>query len=106
MTPERTLELLPVMEHFAEGGKVQFLDVGKEYEEWADTNSPNWVHSTKYRKAPEPRVFYVNFYKKTSLGWSNGLPGFHDTKEQAIKSAVPGIEETAVKFVEVLDETD
>ncbi len=101
MTPDRAKDLLPLFEHFANGGEIQsqpdsaLADVDLA---WRDNPDPKWCIDCMYRKKPEPRIQYINFY-------DSGSNCAHDTPERAINSS-HGDGETAVKFVEVLDETD
>ncbi len=99
MTPERTKELLPVMEHFANGGVVQTSSQIVPNPGWIDDYNPLWSVSQNYRKKPKPREIYLNF-----IGAS--IPLHYSTKGEALEDTYPGITERAVKFVEVLDETD
>ena len=52
MTREQSKELLPIIQAFAEGKTVQFLDGGK----WADVYETDFHESpVKYRIKPEPK---------------------------------------------------
>ena len=52
MTREQAKELLPIIQAFAEGKAVQFLDGGK----WADVYETDFHESpVKYRIKPEPK---------------------------------------------------
>ena len=52
MTKEQAKELLPIIQAFAEGKTVQFLDGGK----WADVYETDFHESpVKYRIKPEPK---------------------------------------------------
>ena len=52
MTREQAKELLPIIQAFAEGKTVQFLDGGK----WADVYETDFHESpVKYRIKPEPK---------------------------------------------------
>ena len=52
MTREEAKELLPIIQAFAEGNTIQFLDGGK----WLDVYETDFHESTyKYRIKPEPK---------------------------------------------------
>ena len=52
MTREEAKELLPIMQAYAEGKTIQFLDGGK----WADVYETDFYQSPgKYRIKPEPK---------------------------------------------------
>ena len=57
MTPERAKELLPIIEAYANGAKIQSRS---DDEEWRDDSYPLF-NSTSYefRIKPEPREFWV-----------------------------------------------
>lgn len=55
MTREKTRELLPVMQGFADGKQIQFFDEG----EWKDVDLPGWMSETQYRIKPELRSYWI-----------------------------------------------
>ena len=62
MTPERTKELIPLFDHFAEGGAIQSHPNLKNIDlPWRDNPNPQWCDDCVYRKKPEPREIYLNF---------------------------------------------
>ena len=97
MTPERTLELLPVMEHFANGGEVQSIPIEGVAFVWVDEPGPSWSRLRKYRKKPEPRVMLVTFKEDGSY-----VSRLSEELTASFGRRLP----LPVKFVEVLDETD
>lgn len=63
MTPERTKELLPVMQAFADGKTLEYRL--SENHPWSTLSAPWWVSTGDYRIKPEPpkpREFWVNIY--------------------------------------------
>ena len=50
MNRERTKELLPIIQHFAEGGDIET----KWREGWVANNDPTWTGGLGYRKALKP----------------------------------------------------
>ena len=66
MTPERAKELLPIIEAFSKGDKIQFLQ-DKEKNFWQNTSTPNWMDDVQYRIKPQrARIWYdklTQFYK-------------------------------------------
>ena len=67
MTREQAKELLPIIQAFAEGKTVQFLDGGK----WADVYETDFHESpVKYRIKPEPKY---RPFKTTEECWNEML---------------------------------
>ena len=61
MTPERAKELLPIIEAFSKGAKIQFLQ-DKEKNFWQNTPTPNWMDDVQYRIKPQrARVWLDNY---------------------------------------------
>lgn len=57
MNREQTLEAIKVMQHFADGGEVEFCNQGM----WCCAGSPTWeLNRLKYRIKPKPLEFYVD----------------------------------------------
>ena len=57
MTPERAKELLPIIEAYASGAKIQSR---RDDEEWRDDSYPLFNSmSYEFRIKPEPREFWV-----------------------------------------------
>ena len=55
MNRERAKEVLPIIEHFANGGEVQWFDGA----DWMDTLNLKDIESLSYRLKPEPAVVYL-----------------------------------------------
>lgn len=64
MTREEAKELLPIIQAFAEGKTVQFMDnnIGK----WIECNKPSFYGDIKYRIKPEPKF---RPFKTTAECW-------------------------------------
>lgn len=60
MTPERTKQLLPVFEAFANGKRIQVFN--DEEAVWEDVDSPMWLDELNYRVAPAQIEGYLNVY--------------------------------------------
>ena len=54
MTRERAKELLPIIQAYAEGKKIQSLSSAG----WEDINDPLFRSHSEYRIKPEPREWY------------------------------------------------
>lgn len=52
MTREEAKELLPVIQAFAEGKKIEYSNDG---ENWTETVTPTWDTNCVYRIKPEPK---------------------------------------------------
>ena len=81
MTKEQAKELLPIIQAFAEGKTVQFLDGGK----WADVYETDFHESpVKYRIKPEPKYrpfesaqeCIEEMRKHEPFGWVKDKPEF------------------------------
>lgn len=57
MTREQAKELLPVIQAYAEGKEVQFLDAYDK--SWCDCSEAGFNVQTKWRVKPEPREFWL-----------------------------------------------
>lgn len=58
MTREETKEIVKVMQHFADGGEVEVLGVGRN--DWNVIHDPKWnFKECQYR--PKPKSEYVSF---------------------------------------------
>ena len=53
MTREEAKELLPVIQSFAEGKKIEYYDY--DGDDWIETSTPIWQVGVKYRIKPEPK---------------------------------------------------
>ena len=53
MDRERAKELLPIIQAFAEGKKIECSVKGDDA--WSDTFHPTWIDSRDYRIKPEPK---------------------------------------------------
>ena len=54
MTREKAVELLPIIEHFANGGDVQYED-GDDSNLWYDISCPSWCDFITYRIKPDTK---------------------------------------------------
>ena len=88
MTPERAKELLPIIEAFSKGAKIQFLQ-DKEKNFWQNTSTPNWTDDVQYRIKPQrARIWYDKFnqFYKVSIenNWKyiENLPFFGGWKSE------------------------
>ena len=81
MTREQAKEILPIIQAFAEGKTVQFLDGGK----WADVYETDFHESpVKYRIKPEPKYrpfesaqeCIEEMMKHEPFGWVKDKPEF------------------------------
>ena len=58
MNRERTKELLPVMQAYVDGAKIQTKL--SHQREWHDISDPGWASLSAYRIKPKPREFWIN----------------------------------------------
>ena len=78
MDIERTKELLPIIQAFAEGKKIECSVKGEDA--WSDTFYPTWIDSRDYRIKPEPKYRPFNdaeecweeMQKHQPFGWIIG----------------------------------
>ncbi len=85
-------EKIAVMQAFAGGKKVEFLDANGK---WTPVSNPTWNWSLgDYRVKHEPRVIWVNEY----LGTTNC--GIAYLNELVAKEAALACTRTAVRYVE------
>lgn len=90
-----TKEMIAVMQAYEAGYKIQFMD--KDDSKWIIASTPSWnFEEYYYRVKPEPRVIYLNEYKRHDFNGSIAV----DTPEKARKNAAPDAIRTAVRFVE------
>ena len=74
MTREQAKELLPIIQAFAEGKTIQYLD---KIDGWRDYNDPSFCGNLKYRIKPEPKHRPFNdqeecwneMHKHPDFGW-------------------------------------
>ena len=52
MNRERAKELLPIIQAFVDGKKIEYSNDG---EEWSETETPTWDTDLVYRIKPEPK---------------------------------------------------
>lgn len=72
MTRGEAKELLPVIQAFAEGKKIEYYD-----DEWIETSTPVWQVGVKYRIKPEPKYkpfknqeeCWQEMHKHPDFGW-------------------------------------
>lgn len=64
MNRERAKEMLPIIQAYAEGKKIEFFD--KHYDEWREISDSGLgvglVCDAIYRIKPEPRYVWLNVY--------------------------------------------
>jgi hypothetical protein len=53
MTREETQERIDVMQHYADGGDVEYLN---PINEWVQSNNPIWGASTQFRIKPDTEI--------------------------------------------------
>lgn len=85
---ERLEELMPIMQAWLEGKKLQWQRHGQWDGQWEDViGSPYWEDGVTYRVAPEKKVLegWVNIYPDNPY---NQAPAFHKTKEWADENAL------------------
>ena len=78
MDIERAKELLPIIQAFADGKKIECSVKGEDA--WSDTFYPTWVDSRDYRIKPEPKYRPFNdaeecweeMQKHQPFGWIIG----------------------------------
>lgn len=74
MTREEAKELLPIIQAFAEGKTVQYLD---GIDGWRDYNDPSFCGNLKYRIKPQPKYrpfksqeeCWQEMHKHPDFGW-------------------------------------
>ena len=84
MNREQAQELLPIIQAFAEGKTVQYLNgsVGK----WSDAVTPSFFTQYQWRIKPEPREFYLIEDLKTGIFEKiNGDNPYNPETHQVIK---------------------
>lgn len=75
MTREEAKELLPVIQAFAEGKKIEYHDDNDD--EWIETSTPVWQVGVKYRIKPKPKYrpfknqeeCWEEMHKYPNFGW-------------------------------------
>jgi len=83
MTPEQAKKLLPVIQAFAEGKKVQWRPSARSL--WSTVNTPSFHPDHEWRVEPEKIVKWVNIYGTID----HPVPGnFYDSKEKADREAM------------------
>lgn len=54
MNREQAKKLLPIIQTFVEGGKIEYRELGEEH--WSGTSTPTFnIESNEYRIKPEPK---------------------------------------------------
>lgn len=96
MDRERAKELLPIIQAFAEGKKVEMalFDNDGAISEWADVHFPKWLDNHIYRIKPEPKYrpfedaeeCWEEMQKHKPFGW---LINKHNHGRQIIESMGP-----------------
>jgi len=93
MNRERAKELLPVIQAFAEGKKIQYESPDNV---WSDDFQPDWSFA-RYRIKPEPRVFWASLYNSV-----DGYGYLYGKKEQADDySSLTNVE--TIKLIEAIE---
>jgi len=87
MTPERAKELLPIIEAFANGKKVQWRL--RKSDTWCNTDDPGFSERFEYRIKPEPRMFWINVYPHIMTAWDSEKRARGAADTGAIRIAVP-----------------
>jgi hypothetical protein len=54
MTREETQERIEVMQHYADGGEVEFFNI--QYNTWYGVGKPSFSDGTKYRIKPDTEI--------------------------------------------------
>jgi hypothetical protein len=84
MTPEQAKRLLPVIQAFAEGKKVQWRPSGRSL--WSTVNTPSFHPDHEWRVEPEKIVRWLNLYGNSENPVAGG---FYDSKFEADQFAEP-----------------
>ena len=74
MTREEAKELLPIMQAFVDGKKIEYSNDG---EDWIETETPTWDTDYVYRIKPEPKYrpfktqeeCWNEMHKHPDFGW-------------------------------------
>ena len=82
MDRERAKELLPIIQAFAEGKKIECSVKGEDA--WSDTFYPTWIDSRDYRIKPEPKYrpfkdkdeCWKEMHKHHPFGWVKTDSGY------------------------------
>ena len=97
MTREEAKELLPIIQAFAEGEKIEYYDYRND--DWIETSTPVWPVGVKYRIKPESKYrpfktqeeCWNEMLKHQPFGWlkskktgSVGLIGTLYTKDEVL----------------------
>jgi len=90
-----TKEQIKIMQHFVDGGEVEYYD--RLDSRWLPVREPlwNWYGST-YRVKPKPLECWANMYEL-------GPCGCHASKQAAVDNASGGALRVAVHMREVTD---
>ena len=59
MTPERAKELLPIIQAFAEGKKIECRLFGHDIWNWTNNSSPGWHDNYEYRIKPTKKEGWI-----------------------------------------------
>lgn len=113
MDIERAKELLPIIQAFAEGKKIEMssFDGDGALSVWSDVFSPTWRDDRDYRIKPEPKYrpfkdaeeCWEEMQKHQPFGWIKGKEGEHHS---LITSIIADEEEVYINGISgfVLDE--
>ena len=110
MNRSEAKELLPIIQAFVEGGKIEYRELGEEH--WSGTSTPTFdIESNEYRIKPEPKYrpfkdakeCWQEMQKHQPFGWIKGKEGEHHS---LITSIIADEEEVYINGISgfVLDE--
>lgn len=81
MTPEQAKTVLPFIQAYIAGKKIQFYN--KARGQWVTVSDPSFTPYVTWRIMPEKKTFWLNIYSDASDLCT------HDTKTEADKAALP-----------------
>ncbi|HET8685502.1 MAG TPA: hypothetical protein VFM18_02420 [Methanosarcina sp.] len=86
MDREYAKKVAPIIQAFAEGKTVQWLDkMSTDTPVWRDIDDPNWNPSFEYRVKPETKTYWMNIYKNQG---GDLITGYIHPSEQIAKDNV------------------
>lgn len=110
MNRQQAKELLPIIQAFVEGGKIEYRELGEEH--WSGTSTPTFdIESNEYRIKPKNKYrpfkdaeeCWQEMQKHQPFGWIKGKEGEHHS---LITSIIADEEEVYINGISgfVLDE--
>lgn len=110
MNRSEAKELLPIIQAFVEGGKIEYRELGEEH--WSGTSTPTFdIESNEYRIKPKNKYrpfkdaeeCWQEMQKHQPFGWIKGKEGEHHS---LITSIIADEEEVYINGISgfVLDE--